>query len=84
MSKCSKCNKKADCSYLCENPACPIMPCCGEKQENCSCTFSEEELYIQDIIVAFENAKHYKYSSFMLFGKEVTTKRVKFVLKHLN
>jgi hypothetical protein len=37
MYTCDKCSGTSTTSHLCENPSCPLMPCCLETEENCKC-----------------------------------------------
>lgn len=84
MFKCDKCNGTSTTSTLCENPCCPLMPCCGKKEEECFCHIIDKVEYIENLKTSLNNASHYKETSFMFLGKKVTSKRAKFVLKHLN
>lgn len=40
MYTCDKCKGTSTTSYVCENPSCPLMPCCGEEENNCSCSYN--------------------------------------------
>lgn len=42
MFYCKKCKGTSPTSYLCENPECPNMPCCGKPEEECMCLESNE------------------------------------------
>jgi len=35
---CEECKGTSD-SYLCENPSCPNLPCCGKPETECDCKF---------------------------------------------
>jgi hypothetical protein len=37
MYTCDKCKGTSTDSKFCENPACPLMPCCMQVEEMCAC-----------------------------------------------
>jgi hypothetical protein len=74
MYTCDKCGGSSTASHFCENPACPLMPCCMQEEENCTCsydalkTFNKEEL--QKIL---ETAVINEKESFFIEGQCVIT-----------
>jgi hypothetical protein len=37
IHKCDKCHTTTENSKMCENPTCPMMPCCGNPVDKCVC-----------------------------------------------
>ena len=75
MYTCDKCKGISTTSECCENPSCPLMPCCMQEEEMCSCNL-ETAFYspmdAKKLATLFELASINEAMSFFFGTEEIT------------
>jgi hypothetical protein len=75
MYTCDKCKGISTSSKCCENPACPLMPCCMQIEEMCTCNL-ESAFYspmdAKKLATLFELANINEQMSFFYGTDEIT------------
>lgn len=84
MYSCNDCGGTSSTSTLCENPCCPLMPCCGKEEKHCICEFdipatdfrALEKEYKQEVMLD----KHF----FSFNNYKIPVTKAKFIIEHIN
>ena len=84
MYSCDKCGGISSTSYLCENPCCPLMPCCNKEEEQCICEFDIPSIDFRALEKAYNQAVLSKETAFLFNNQKIFIAKAKFILDHIN
>lgn len=85
MFYCEECKGVSSTSHICENPSCPLMPCCGKEEDACTCQFDAIEEYDPiKLQKAFDIASINSDESFFIHHKPFIEEYKSFLIRHIN
>jgi hypothetical protein len=74
MYTCDKCKGTSTDSKFCENPACPLMPCCMQVEEMCACDIESSFTlhWIPKYSIKYSSVFNKRYYEVLFEDQEIT------------